>query len=301
MRVGYLGPPGTFSHEALLTWLESAVGAGGAEGDISRAGPTEVEQIPLATLHETVRAVQDALVDVALAPIESSLGGAVTETLDTLVEEAPDVVLLGELVLPVHQALIARREVALDQITVVVSHLQAKLQCSEFLRRELPQAIVQTVDSTAEAVRLVAGADGETLAALGTTKAAERYGCVVLRTAVEDVANNETRFVWLARDPSIVLPARGAAVETTRWKTSLVFWGAGAERPGWLVGCLNEFAERAINLTRIESRPARIGLGQYRFFVDLEGARSQTPIAAAIADLERHCQVVRVLGSYPSA
>jgi len=148
-------------------------------------------------------------------------------------------------------------------------------------------------NSTADAVRLVAEADG-TWAALGNRLAAELYDCAVLQAGVEDLADNETRFVWLAR--------RGAATgDDGPWKTSVVFWGAGDDAPGWLVRCLSEFAFRGVNLTLIESRPRKAGLGHYMFFADLEGRDTDEGVSGAIEAVRGQTEELRVLGSYPAA
>jgi prephenate dehydratase len=125
--------------------------------------------------------------------------------------------------------------------------------------------------------------------------AAERYGCQILRAGVEDVADNETRFVWLAR------VGAGVGESPGPFKTAIVFWGVGSEAPGWLVGCLSQFASRGINLTRIESRPRKQGLGRYMFFVDLEGHSEDPDIAAGLAALGEQVERLRVLGSFPVA
>jgi prephenate dehydratase len=143
-------------------------------------------------------------------------------------------------------------------------------------------------------------------AALGTKLAAEIYGGVVVREGVQDRDDNETRFVWLGRAGSRAstpaLPGPVADGAKQRWKTSLVFWGAGADSPGWLVRCLDEFARRGINLTKIESRPRREQLGHYMFFVDLDGGLQADPdVSDAIAEVREMCEEVRVLGSYPAA
>ena len=139
----------------------------------------------------------------------------------------------------------------------------------------------------------MAEADGD-WAALGNRLAAELYGCAVIEDGVEDLPENETRFVWLARPGA----EAGAGAQ---WKTSVVFWGAGDDAPGWLVRCLSEFAFRGVNLTLIESRPRRMGLGHYMFFADLEGRADDAPVAEAIRKLATHCEEVRTLGSYPAA
>ena len=142
-------------------------------------------------------------------------------------------------------------------------------------------------------------------AALGTLLAAEIYGGVVIREGVQDRDDNETRFVWLARAPHGTdrsprrPPLRAAA--GTDWKTSLVFWGPGADSPGWLVRCLDEFARRDINLTKIESRPRRRELGSYMFFADLSGCPQEASLAEAITGVRALCERVQILGSYPAA
>ena len=275
MRVAYLGPEGTVSHEALAA-------AGG-----------EVEPVPLPTLPAAVLAVHDGDVDRALVPIENALEGSVNPVLDALVFETDDVAIVGELRHPVHFCLVAAAPLEIAAIQTVVSHPQASGQCARFLREALGHARIVTAPSTADAVRQVA--DGfESAAALGTRQAAELYGCAVLREKVEDHPDNETRFVWLARAGTE--PGAG-----DRFKTALVFWGAGSSGPGWLVRCLAEFAERDVNLTRIESRPLRQRLGEYMFFLDLDGRLGDEPVAAAVDGLRGHADVVRVLGSFPAA
>ena len=222
------------------------------------------------------------MVERALVPIENSLEGSVNATLDALAMETEDVAIVGEVVHPIRHCLIARTELELSEIEAVVSHPQANAQCARFIRTRLPQARVLAGDSTAEAVRMVAEHDGP-WAALGNRLAAELYGCVVLRSGVEDVADNETRFVWLG--PVGAAPGTPGDPEPPRgpWKTAIVFWGVGSEAPGWLVRCLSEFASRDVNLTRIESRPRKQGLGRYMFFADLEGRDSEPHVAEALA------------------
>jgi prephenate dehydratase len=171
-------------------------------------------------------------------------------------------------------------------------------QCSRFIRA-LPSARVETATSTAEAVRRVAEEPKRPWAALGNRLSAEIYRCRILREGIEDHPDNETRFVWLAPRGRPGGVGEGAAGRG--WKTSIVFWGVGAEAPGWLVRCLSEFASRAVNLTRIESRPRGLGLGRYMFFADLEGRDRDAGVVEGIAGLRSHCDDVRILGSYPAA
>ncbi|MGZ4184600.1 MAG: prephenate dehydratase [Solirubrobacteraceae bacterium] len=284
MRAGYLGPEGTFTHEAL----------------IGLAGASEIELVPLPTIYDTVMAVHSGLVERALVPIENSLEGSVNATLDALAMETEDVAILGEVVRPIEHCLIARRPIDLADIETVVSHPQASAQCARFIRTRLPRAQVLSGSSTAEAVRIVADHDGP-WAALGTRTAADRYHCQVLRAGVEDVADNETRFAWLGR---VGAPSGGpdpGASASGPWKTAIVFWGLGSEEPGWLVGCLAEFADRDVNLTRIESRPRKQGLGRYMFFADIEGRDDESHVAEALDGLRQRVEVLRVLGSFPAA
>jgi prephenate dehydratase len=282
VRVGYFGPPGTFTHEALR----------------ETAGDRALELVPIATIHDTVMAVRDGTVDRAMVPIENSLEGAVNATLDTLAIETEDVAILGETVYPITQCLIARTQLAYPAIEVVTSHPQGLGQCRGFLRRQLPGAEIHAASSTAEAVRIVAEHDGP-WAALGNRLAAELYGCQVLAADVQDETGNETRFVWLGHAHA----ARSSAADTSSaaFKTAIVFWGAGSEAPGWLVSCLAELADRGVNLTRIESRPRKQGLGRYMFFADLEGRETEPAVADGLAGLRRHVEVLRVLGSFPSS
>jgi prephenate dehydratase len=282
-RVGYLGPAGTFSEEALLA---SAV-------------EDAVEPVAMASIYDAVMALRAGEVDWAIVPIENSLEGSINVTLDLLVEEADEVAIVGEALLRVSHSLIGTGAVGLEEIDTVLTHPQVPGQCTVFLRGELAQARVVPAASTAEAVRTVVDEGRPGQAALGTPLAARIYGGTVIREGVEDRNDNETRFVWLAGDGGEAPPLRDA--EPAEWKTSLVFWGAGADRPGWLVRCLDEFARREINLTKIESRPRRKRLGSYMFFADLAGAREDQPVAEAIAGVRSMCEELHVLGSYRAA
>jgi prephenate dehydratase len=283
-RAGYLGPQGTFSEEALLAGADAGA----------------VEPVAHASIYETVSALRRGELEWALVPIENSLEGSISVTLDLLAGEASDVAIVGETLLGVRHNLIAGGPLELADIETVLTHPQVPGQCTRFLRAELPHAQVLAASSTAEAVRMVCGPDGGRKAALGTLLAAEIYGGEVLREGVQDRDDNVTRFVWLApagRADEPPLRTRGGE----RWRTSLLFWGEGAERPGWLVRCLQEFAAREINLTRIESRPLRERLGSYVFFADLAGRAAEERVAEAIESLRGLCEEVRVLGSYRTA
>jgi prephenate dehydratase len=276
VRVAFLGPAGTFTEEALRA-----------------SAPAPVEEVAYPSVYETVMAVQEGAVERAVVPIENALEGGVAATLDALATDADRVRISAEVVIPIHHCVVAAREVRLEDVERVISHPQATAQCARFLRERLPDAQRVSVGSTAEAVRLVRDRDGP-WAALGSRLSAELYGCRVLAADVEDHPDNLTRFVWLA--PAGEVPEPGPQA-----KTSVVFWGAGDESPGWLVAVLHEFADRGINLTRIESRPRRVRLGHYMFFADLEGAETEARVDEALRALRERVQTLRVLGSYPIA
>jgi prephenate dehydratase len=272
--IGYLGPEGTFTEQA--------------------ASALEGELVGFATVFDVVAAVERGTVDRGVVPIENSLEGGVNATLDALALDFPGVEIVGEAVLAVHQALIAREFMELEAILAVESHPQGLAQCARFLRAHLPHAEQIPATSTAEAVRR-AVASPDLTAAIAPARAAELHGGVVLRERIEDDPDNATRFVVLAAAGTA--PPSGAGP----FKTSVLFAGAGDDSPGWLVRCLSEFAFRGVNLTKIESRPRRRQLGHYLFLVDLEGAAQDGPGAEAIEGLRKHCEEVRVLGTYEAA
>jgi len=277
MRVAYLGPPGTFTEDA----LREAIGG------------EEVEVQPKPSVYDALIAVQSGEADRALVPFENSIEGAVSATLDTLAFDAQGVTIVGEHDLPIRHCLIAREPIPLERIEVVLSHPQASAQCARFIRENLPAAEVRAAASTADAVRRVSEHEGN-WAALGAASAASLYGAAVLRDGIEDEPDNVTRFVWVA-------PAGTRAEGDEPWRTSLVFAELGDDRPGALVDALQAFSVRGVNLTRIESRPLRRGLGRYMFFCDLEGSGEQEEVAAAIEELRGKAESVRILGSYPVA
>lgn len=285
-RIGYLGPQGTFSEEALLA------------GVLAEA----IDPVAFETFQDTILALSENAIEWAILPIENSLEGSVTVILDLLVDNAATLTIAGEELLPVKHFLIASDQLPLGEITRVLTHPQVPGQCRRFLRERLPHAKVLPASSTADAVRIAAAAPAaEGTAAIGTRLAAEIYKGVVLCENIEDRDDNITRFVWIAGAAATGPPPLRRSRLSGPLKTSLVFWGAGADSAGWLVRCLDEFARRQINLTKIESRPQGGPLGHYMFFVDLEGDASAQPAAGAIAGLAQLCEEVIVLGCYPAA
>jgi len=277
MRIAYLGPAGTFTEDAL--------------GEALPDGGFEALRMP--TIPDAILAVERGGAERALVPIENSIEGSVRPTLDTLAFDVSGVTIVGEHDYRVRVHLIAREGVAVEDVEAVLSHPQPLAQCARFLRERLPQVERRSVSSTAAAVRMVS----ESLrpwAALGARAAAALYGCELLVEGVEDEDDNVTRFVWIAPQGAEV-PEAGSG----GWKTSLVFSELGADHPGALVDALSEFSNRGINLSRIESRPLRQGLGRYMFFCDLEGKEDEASVAEAIGELRKKAESTRILGSYP--
>lgn len=279
MRVGYLGPPGTFAEEALLELVGTA---------------SEIEAVPFPTVVECFRAVRDGEVPEALVPIENSIEGSVNQTLDQLAAGGERLCIRAEVVHPVRHHLIARTPLAPADVTRVISHPHATAQCQAFLRERMPGAEVGAANSTADAVRTVMAAE-EPWAAIGTLRAADLYGGAVIAADIEDTEDNSTRFVLLGTEAA---PAVGPG----RFRTSIIC-AIERDRPGALLAILQEFAMRAVNLSKLESRPTKTGLGRYLFFIDIEGSRQRDlPVDAAITAIEQQgVASVTFLGSYPAA
>jgi prephenate dehydratase len=273
-RVGYLGPPGTFAEEALLGQRDLAEGT----------------TVPLRTVPEVLTAVERGDVDVGLVPLENSIDGTVTVTLDTLAFDT-DLLVQREIDLPISLHLCAKPGTRLADVTTVVSHPSPFGQCRTWLARKLANADLEAANSTAEAARRVAESSRSDLASIGTAHAARLYGLDVLASEIEDHPENETRFV---------LVGTGVPAPTGHDKTSIVCFQR-EDRPGSLLAILQEFAARAINLTKLESRPTKRGLGQYCFFIDFEGHLDDELVADCLRNLAAKQAEVKFLGSYPVA
>lgn len=278
--LGFLGPRGTFTEEALLATLAAAPNSG-------RPAP---EIVPFPSLPDTVQAAADGLVDCVLVPIENSIEGSVAVTVDLLAHEVENLQVVREVRLGIRHRLIARDGVRLADVSKVVSHPHANAQCRRWLREHLPGVEVEAANSTAQAVEKVA-ATQEPWAAIGTALAAEEYGCVVLEESIEDHDDNETRFIFLSR-------TRERQDLPEPYKTSVVC-RILKDQPGALLLILQEFAHRYINLTKIESRPSKRSLGDYIFLIDLEGRVDDPQVNDALRCLTCKLLEVKVLGSYP--
>lgn len=268
--VGYLGPQGTYCEEIALGLYDK----------------TGVCLIPFAGIDAAIRAVAAGEVDESIVPVENSLEGSVNITLDTIAHDV-NLYITKEVVLPVKHNLLAKKDSR--EIAAIVSHPQALAQCRKTLGNLYPEAKLKPVESTAEAARMVASSDG-LFAAVGSLKASEIYGLTVLAADIQDNDANSTRFIGLERQQAGTIHGK--------CKTTLVCQING-ERPGSLYNILEEFAKREVNLTRIESRPARTGLGVYIFFFDIEGSAAASNIAEAICAVEAKCLWYKNFGSYP--
>ncbi|MFS8665336.1 MAG: prephenate dehydratase [Limnochordales bacterium] len=278
-RLGFLGPRGTFSEEA------ARVHAGRRP-----AGQGGTELVAYRGIPELLAAAERGEVQEAVVPAENSIEGTVAVTLDTLVHDVR-LNIVGEVVIPIRHHLLVRRGHEDAPVTTVISHPQALAQCRHYLQERLPGVAVQAAFSTAEAARLVGERDTPGLAAIGNALCADLYGLAVLDSDIQDVPGNATRFFVVGH---------GQPGPTGRDKTTIVFAFA-VDRPGNLYGALGELAQRGINLTKLESRPAKQALGDYIFFADMEGHKDDPAVAAALRGLARRCAYVRILGSYPRA
>ncbi len=274
MTTGYLGPAGTFSHQALLAYAPG------------------VDAVPIASTPAALAAVRGGEVAAALVPFENSVEGSVAATLDGLADlAAPPLSIRGEVLLPVHFVLAARPGTTLADVRTVVTHPHAEAQCRGWLRSALPAADVLPSASTSTAARAVAA--GTYDAAVCAALAAEVHGLALLADDVADSEGGVTRFVLAA-------PRSAPAAPTGADRTTLVLFER-EDAPGALLAMLTEFAARGVNLTRLESRPTGAGLGSYCFHLDADGHVADARVGQVLTALQRICAAVRVLGSYPRA
>ena len=268
LTVAYLGPEGTFSELATLKRFGSAV----------------LGQ-PRATIDSVFQAVESGAALYGIVPVENSTEGAVGRTLDLLLQSTLQV--CGEVMLPIHQCLLTRCA-ELTAIKTVFSHPQSLAQCQGWLNKNMPQAMLNPLPSNAEAALQAANHPHDSAAVAGI-HAAARFGLNVMAENIEDEASNTTRFLVIGNQQ--VAPSG-------KDKTSLVM--SAANRPGAVHDLLVPLAKHGVSMTKLESRPARSGLWEYVFFVDIEGHQSDTKVAAALAELKQFAAFVKILGSYPA-
>ena len=267
-----MGPEGSFSEEAARLSF-----------------PNNAELVGFPDIPAVISALGHHLVDAAVVPIENSIEGSVNATLDQLIHDEVPPPIVAELNLQVRHHLIARPGTGLSDIERVVSIPIAVAQCRKFMLEQLPQVQLLPALSTSAAVQSLV--HSVRIAAIGNQRAAQLYGMEVIAPDIQDGDDNTTRFVVLGGQP---------AASTGRDKTSICC-SIAEDRPGSLMAILNEFAQRSISLTKIESRPTRSGLGKYFFLIDLEGHQSDADVAAALEGVRGNSLILKVLGSYPAA
>ena len=271
--LGYFGPAGTFTQQALQTYWEG-------------------EAMPFSSVAEALDAVRDRHVEAAVVPIENSVEGGVSATLDKLLGDVP-LMIRREIVIPVEFGLYVRPGTTMDDVREVLTHGHAAAQCRDWLSLMLPDATVTEAGSTAGAAREVANAGSRHDGAIAARIAGELYGLEELAYAIEDNPGAETRFV------EVGLPTR-VPEQTGMDKTTLMAY-IHDDHAGALLSILEQFAVRGVNLTRIESRPTKTTLGSYCFAIDVEGHVRDRRVAEALMGLHRVCRDVVFLGSYERA
>lgn len=270
-RLAYLGPRGTFTNEAAEKFIKDR----------------EIELVPYCEIRTLVEAVDNQQEKAGLVPIENSLEGSVNIILDLLAHQV-DLKIQAEILMPINHNLIGRSGADIDSIEKVSSHRQALAQCRNSLKDLLGDFNTVSADSTAQAVNIIQQKDG-TWGAIGSRLAAQLHGLDILAANIQDNQSNRTRFVVLSKHD-------GRWVEDS--KTSLVC-SPVKNRPGILYEILKLFALRNINLTKIESRPARRTLGEYIFFIDFEGDRRDKLVQETLEELDKKTSLLKILGSYP--
>jgi len=266
LKVAYLGPEGTFSEIAV----------------IKRFG-YDVERLPVDSIPEVFKEVSKGKADVGVVPIENSYGGTVTQTLDGFIDS--HLKIIGELYLKVHHSLLSNAE-DISKITKIYSHPQALSQCREWIRNNLPNAKLIETSSTSEASLLVSN-DPEA-ASIGNEILSNRYNLKILHTNVEDDPNNTTRF-WVIGDMDVKM--------TGNDRTTILCYIK--DRPGALFDLIKPFKDFGVNMTKIESRPSRLKLWDYLFFIDFEGHIEDSKIKELIKEIEKNSSFVKIVGSYP--
>ncbi|MGZ8265915.1 MAG: prephenate dehydratase [Burkholderiales bacterium] len=268
MTVAFLGPEGTYSQEA-------------AQKHFGTSTPLDA----CATIDEAFRRVETGAVGYAVVPVENSTEGAVGRSLDLLL--ATEARVCGEVMLPIHQCLMSNAKGVAD-IVRVYSHTQSLAQCQRWLARHLSHAEQVPVVSNAEAARLASKERGA--AAIASRTAADLYGLELLARNIEDESKNTTRFLVIGKHD---------AEPSGRDKTSLIL--STRNVPGAIHALLTPLAANGVSMTKLESRPARTGLWEYVFYVDIQGHARDANVAAALAELERNASLFKNLGSYPAA
>ena len=273
---GYLGPPGTFSEMSALKY--------------SRACD---KIIPYQTIREVVEKVSEGEIQRGIIPLENSQEGSVNLSLDLLLNKS-DLKIIGEVIIPIEHYLLVPSDLEMEDIREIYSHPQAIAQTRDFIYKHLPEVDLNYTDSTASAAELILDSDHKAM--IGSKRINELYDLKVLAQNIEGELENQTRFIIIA--PENESDSYNNEISEEIFKTSIVC-APDVNRPGVLYEILGEFANRKIDLTRIESRPTKKRLGQYLFYIDLAGNCNQEQVAQALKKVEKMCRLFKVLGSYP--
>ena len=273
--IGYLGPEGSFTHQALNVYL-------------TRTHQPGVEIISFQTITQIIDGVNSGKIKHGIVPVENSIEGGVGEVLDQLIRASQKVTISSEIIIPIEHCLITKTK-KLAEIKKVIAHTQALSQCQSYLKRFLPEAEIEPVTSNSTGVKIVSEMSNGNIAAIGPEMAAKIYKVPVFEKGINDEKDNFTRFVVVATE---------TATPTGNDKTTIAF-GVPYDKPGTLVGVLQSFAKEKVNLSRIESRPSKKALGEYIFFIDLEAHREDLPLKRALSEVASEFSFYRWLGSYP--
>lgn len=275
ISIAYLGPEGTYSDEAARIFAKRM--------------NVEAEFVPCPSFNTVFEYVDQGRTTYGVVPTENSLEGPVTSTLDNFAFNS-DVIILGEHVMDIHHCLMTHPDATLENITSIASHPQGLAQCRRFINDRFPSRQTFNTSSTAESAKIAAS--DKTVAGISNAFAAKLYGAKVIETGIEDHFGNQTSFALIAR------PGSSPVFTGKKYKTSLALF-LQADRAGALLMILSEFAYAGINLTKIQSRPTKQALGDYMFFMDIEGSIYDPNVQTALSCLRLKLRNVKVLGSYP--
>ena len=272
MKLGYLGPVGSFSYEAALMYIRDG-------------GLSDVELVAAKNFHEIIESVENGIVEEGILPLENSTEGVITPVVDAIFRTKNSYI-KEELVLPVQHNIYSTSE-KIEDVKYIFSHPQPKEQCRLYLYNNLPNVEILSCDSSSSACKL-AKEKGSKYAAIANTTSGEIYNLNLLAENIQDYAHNRTRFIVIGRERTVM---------TGNDKTSIAFT-FDSDKPGSLFGVMKEFAEEGINLTRIESRPTKEQLGEYVFYVDFTGHVDDDKIKDILVKVRTHTLLLKILGSY---
>ncbi|MBI3591404.1 MAG: prephenate dehydratase [Candidatus Melainabacteria bacterium] len=272
--IGYLGPEGSFTHQALIAFLAKI--------------NSNSQVVSFTTITQIVDSVNSGKIKSGIAPIENSIEGGVGETLDVLIRTSQKITINHEVIIPIEHCLITKTK-NLSEVKKVIAHTQALSQCQTYIKRFLPEAELEPVTSNSTGVKIVSESTNGAVAAIGPEMASKIYNVPIYEKGINDEKENFTRFVIVGTE---------TMTSSGKDKTTIAF-GVPYDKPGTLVGVLNSFAKEKVNLSRIESRPSRKALGEYIFYVDLEAHRDDLPLKKALSEIVSEFSFYRWLGSYP--